>query len=560
MSNLLYYGDNLPILREHVADESVDLIYLDPPFNSQRNYNLLFKSPKGGTSAAQIEAFEDTWHWHTSTAEREFDELLHQPNTDVAEMMKAFRSFLGHNDMMAYLTMMANRLLELHRVLKPNGSLYLHCDPAASHYLKIVLDGVFGKENFVNEIVWKRTTAHSDAKQGSTHYGRMHDVLLFYPKNIGDVIWNPLYVPHSRSYIDSHYRHVDPDGRRYRWDNLTGPGGAAKGNPCYEVLGVTRFWRYSEERMEALVKAGLVAIPPDGKVPALKRYLDDHAGTPVGDVWSDISPINSQASERLGYPTQKPEALLARIIQGSSNQGDVVLDPFCGCGTAIHAAQKLNRKWIGIDITCLAISLIEKRLKSAFGKECQFEVHGTPKDIESARDLAERNKYQFQWWAVSLVDAQPFKGKKKGPDTGIDGLKYFYDLADEEPRKIVISVKGGKLKADDVRALNHVREREKADIGLMISLNKPTPKMQADAISAGFFEGHNIKCPRIQWLTIEGLLSGAQRAEHPDYVPDLNFKRAKRGKSAKGRGLFEGKKHEAAEVADEPEIEPDLPE
>ncbi len=528
--NQLYFGDNLHILREALVDETVDLIYLDPPFNSKRDYNLLFKSPKGQQSEAQITAFEDSWHWGEQ-AEREFDELLRQPNTDVAEMMRALRSFLGENDMLAYLTMMANRLLELHRVLKPTGSLYLHCDPTASHYLKIVLDGVFGKENYVNEIVWKRTTARSDAKQGSRHFGRIHDVLFFYVKHESHALWNALWVGHDQSYIESHYKNVDENGRHYMWDNVTGPGGAAKGNAYYEVLGVSGYWRYSRIKMDALIAAGLVAIPPNGTRPRFKRYLDDQKGAPVTDMWEDIPPINSQAQERLGYPTQKPLALLERIVSASSNEGDVVLDPFCGCGTAVHAAQKLKRQWIGIDITHLAISLIEKRLKDAFGQRCQFEVHGTPKDLDAARDLAERDKYQFQWWAISLVDAQPFQGKKKGADTGIDGLKFFYDLQDDEARKIVVSVKGGSLKADDVRALNHVREREKADIGLLISLHNPTAKMKADAASAGIYHGGadgKTQYPRLQLLTIAGLLGGGQRAEHPDYIKNVNFKKAKR--------------------------------
>ena len=268
--NHLYYGDNLQVMRESLKDESVDLIYLDPPFNSKRDYNLLFKSPKGQQSEAQITAFEDSWHWGQQ-AETEFHDILHQPNTDVAEMMKALRGFLGQNDMMAYLTMMANRLLELHRVLKPTGSLYLHCDPTASHYLKIVLDGVFGKENFVNEVIWKRTTAHSDAKQGSTHYGRIHDVILYFAKDVELNKWNPQVTDHDEKYLQSHYRENDANGRRYRWDNLTGPGGAAKGNPFYEVLGVQGYWRYSRIKMQALIEKGLVAIPPKGTKPALKR-------------------------------------------------------------------------------------------------------------------------------------------------------------------------------------------------------------------------------------------------------------------------------------------------
>ena len=543
--NQLYFGDNLHVLRESIADESVDLIYLDPPFNSKRDYNLLFKSPKGQQSEAQITAFKDSWHWGEQ-AEREFDELLHQANTDVAEMMKALRAFLGENDMMAYLTMMANRLLEMHRVLKPTGSLYLHCDPTASHYLRIVLDGVFGKLNFVNEIIWKRTAAHSAAKG----WNGVHDSIFFYAK--GPVYtWNKITLPHTEEYA-VRYRNVDPDGRVWADDNLTGPGtrngdsGAtwrghnptAKGShwkvsakTVEELIGKDAADELTTtEKLDVLDAHGLIHWPRGGAgFPRFKRVLS--AGQTVQDLVTDIPPINSQAQERLGYPTQKPLALLERIVESSSNEGDLVLDPFCGCGTAVHAGQKLKRKWIGIDITHLAISLIEKRLKDAFGGRCKFEVHGTPGDLDAARDLAERDKYQFQWWAVSLVEAQPFQGKKKGADTGIDGLKFFYDLKDNDARKIVVSVKGGGLKADDVRALNHVREREKADIALLISLNEPTAKMRTDAASAGIFHGGpdgKTQYPRVQLLTIDGLLSGKQRAEHPDYVKNVNFKKAKR--------------------------------
>jgi len=539
--NTLYYGDNLDILRNHIADGAVDLVYLDPPFNSKRDYNLLFRSPKGQQSEAQITAFEDSWHWGEQ-AEREFDELLHQPNTDVAQMMKALRAFLGENDMMAYLTMMANRLLELHRVLKPTGSLYLHCDPTASHYLKVVLDGVFGKGNMVNEIVWKRSDAHSDAKQGAKHFGRIHDTIFFYGKSNARK-FNAGYTPLPASTVESWYRNLDEHGRRYNKADLTGPGGAAKGNPRYEWKGVTRYWRYTKENMERLEAEGRIIYSKSG-MPYQKRYLDDSKGVPIQDFWDDIDMLRgiSGSGERLGYPTQKPLALLERIILASSNEGDVVLDPFCGCGTAVHAAEKFKRQWIGIDITHLAISLIEKRLKDAFGDSCKFEVKGTPEDLASASDLAARDKYQFQWWAVSLVDAQPFQGKKKGADGGIDGLKYFYDVRDTEARSIVISVKGGGLKADDVRALNHVREREKADIGILMSLNEPTKGMKADAAAAGFFEAESgTKYSRIQLLTIEGLLSGVQRAEHPDHIKNVSFKKAKKETRSrkKDRTLFE---------------------
>ena len=520
--NQLFYGDNLHVLREHLADESVDLIYLDPPFNSKRDYNLLFRSPKGHQSEAQIEAFKDSWHWGEQ-AEREFDEVLGGKNTDLAEMMRALRLFLGENDMMAYLTMMANRLLELHRVLKPTGSLYLHCDPTASHYLKIVLDGAFGKENFRNEISWRRSHPKGLA---FTRFASNHDVIFAYGKS-GWTTWNSIYSKHDPDRAAEQYSLVDEAGRRYQLTSLLNPN-PDRPNLTYEFKGVTKVWRWTKDRMLEADAKGQIVVPKGGKgIPRFKRYLDEQEGIPVGDFWDDIEIVSG--AESLGYPTQKPLALLERIVSASSNPHDVVLDPFCGCGTAVHAAQKLNRKWIGIDITHLAISLIEKRLKDAFGAKCKFEVRGTPRDPDAARDLATRDKYQFQWWAVSLVEAQPFQGRKKGADGGIDGVKYFHDVDKAGARKIVVSVKGGEnLKADDVRSIMAVRERESAEIALFISLKEPTDKMRADAASAGYYESATgKKFPRVQLLTIEGLLSSTQRAEHPDHQPDLNFKKAR---------------------------------
>ncbi len=506
MLNALYYGDNLHVLREHIRDESVDLVYLDPPFNSNANYNVLFKAPGGEQSQAQIEAFEDTWHWN-DVAELAFDEVMQSGNSNAADMLRAMRSFLGQNDMMAYLAMMAVRLIELHRVLKKTGSLYLHCDPTASHYLKILLDAVFDKHGFINEIIWKRTTAHNDSKQGSTHFGRVHDVILFYSRDPEKMKWVSLWRKHDQSYVESHYRQTDENGRQYQWDNITGPGGAAKGNPFYEVLGVEGYWRYSRERMQGLIEVGLVAIPPRGKTPRLKRYLDEQKGLSVSDLWDDIHPINSQAQERLGYPTQKPVALLERILAASSNEGDVVLDPFCGCGTTVHAAQKLGRQWIGIDVTHLAISLIEKRLKDAF-PGVQFDVHGTPKDAAGARDLALRDKYQFQWWAVSLVDAVPYAGKKKGADGGIDGLIYFKPDGKVTERAIV-SVKGGdSVSVAMIRDLKGVLDREKAPMGIFLSLVDPTKPMIAEAAAAGLYETAHGKFPKLQIITVAELFAG----------------------------------------------------
>jgi len=527
----LYFGDNLNILREHIKDESVDLIYLDPPFNSKRAYNLLFKTPKGHVSDAQITAFEDTWHWGDQ-AEQEFAELLHQPNTNIAETMQALRHFLGENDVMAYLTMMANRLVELRRVLKPSGSLYLHCDPTTSHYLKIVLDTVFGPHNFRNEIIWKRRTGSSSAVHQSNKFGVCTDSIFYYAKT-DEAILHPQYnfeADNYQEYVDKFFRHVDENGRRYQLDNLANP--APRPNLMYEYKGYkppNNGWAISREKMEQWDKEGRLYFPKDknGRI-RRKRFLDELKGKPVQSLWDDIEPIGAQAAERLGYPTQKPLALLERIINASSNPGDLVLDPFCGCGTAVHAAQKLGRDWIGIDITHLAINLIEKRLKSAF-PSITFEVFGTPKDFDGAKDLAERNKYEFQWWACALVNAQPYKGKKKGADTGIDGIIYFQDDKGEA-KKIIVSVKGGESVTRTMIAdLKNTVEREKAEIGLFVTLVPPTKPMIIEATSAGFYESPSHGAfPKIQILSIEGLLSGKETSLYPDLSRGgLTFKKAK---------------------------------
>ena len=472
MSNALYYGDNLDVLRDSIVSGSVDLIYLDPPFNSNANYNVLFRSPAGAGSQAQIEAFEDTWHWGQE-AESAFDQVIRSGNTDAADLLRAMRSFLGENDMMAYLAMMAVRLIELHRALKQTGSLYLHCDPTASHYLKLLMDGVFGAHCYRNEIVWKRTSTHSDSKTWS----KVADTILFYTKGAREFTWNTPRETHAAEYLQTKYRYKDADGRVYRLHDMTSPN--PRPNMTYVWRGFPpppKGWRFSEETMTKLDNEGRIVYPmrKDGsmdttKRPQVKRYLDEMSGGGVmNTVWGDVPPINSQAQERLGYPTQKPIPLLERILNASSNPGDVVLDPFCGCGTTIHAAQKLGRQWIGIDVTHLAISLIERRLKDAF-PGIAFEVHGTPQDLDGARDLARRDKYQFQWWAVSLIDAQPYGGKKKGADGGIDGLIYFRSDAKTTERAIV-SVKGGGVSVPMVRDLKGVLDREKAPIGVFLTL------------------------------------------------------------------------------------------
>lgn len=511
--NRLYYGDNLDVLRRHIADESVDLVYLDPPFNSARTYNVLFAARDGTRSAAQIKVFEDTWQWDAAAAAA-YHEIV-EAGGKVSEALQAFRLFVGPSDMLAYLAMMAPRVAELHRVLKWTGSLYLHCDPTASHYLKMLLDAVFGPENFRGEIVWQRSTAHSDTKQGMKQPGRIHDVLLFYTKS-DKWTWNPIFVPYTPEYIASHYRYVEPEtGRRYRKDNLTAnkPGG----DTSYEWRGVRpykgRYWAYSQEKMEEFERAGRLVYTRSG-MPEYKRYLDEMPGVPLQDVWTDIDPVNSQAAERLGYPTQKPEALLERIIASTSNVGDVVLDPFCGCGTAIAAAQKLGRQWTGIDITHLAINLIRTRLRDAFGDNVTFDVIGEPVTVDDAAELARTDPYQFQWWALGLVGARPVE-QKKGADRGIDGRLYFHD-ADKagKTKQIVLSVKAGNVSPTQVRDLIGVMDTEKAEIGVLISFHAPTARMREAAVDAGFYTSAWGRHPRVQLLTVAELLDG-KRIDYP---------------------------------------------
>ena len=538
-TNQLFYGDNLRVLRDEVGDESVDLVYLDPPFNSAANYNVLFREASGEQSAAQIMAFEDTWHW-THESEATYQELVTEAPERLARLVEAMRQMLGTSDMMAYLVMMAPRLLELHRVLKPTGSIYLHCDPTASHYLKLLMDAVFSPANFKNEIVWKRTSAHNDTAQGLKRYGRTHDLILFYSKS-DRITWNPQFTAYDEDYIRSAYNNVDPDGRRWKSSDLTGPGGAAKGNPQFEFLGVTRYWRYTKENMERLLAEGRIYQSRPGVVPRMKHYLDEMRGVGVQDIWTDIPPLSGNKAERLNYPTQKPEALLERIINASSNEGDVVLDPFCGCGTTINVAERLKRRWIGIDITHLAVALIQSRLRDTFGTELSdYVVRGTPQDVASAEALALQDRYQFQWWALSLVDARPAQDKKKGKDTGIDGLIRYLEREGEPAKTIIVQVKSGKVSSRDVRDLVGVLDREKAVIGVLITLQPPTRDMLKEAVSAGFYSSQWGNFPRLQILTVEDLLTGKATAQYPR-LNAATFKRAERKRREQGEqsGLFQ---------------------
>lgn len=519
--NTLYYGDNLDVLRRYVADESVDLVYLDPPFNSARDYNVLFESKSGTDSAAQIAAFEDTWKWDQAAA-AQFDETISEGGT-VADVLRAFHTFLGTNDMLAYLTMMTPRLVELHRVLKATGSLYLHCDPTASHYLKLLLDAVFGPQYFRSEVVWKRTSAHSSSKR----WGPVHDIILFYSKS-DEYTWNPAYQPLPQETIDQWYNNVEEaTGRRFNRADLTAAGtrSGPSGSPWRGIDPTSkgRHWAIpgfvksvvegleTQAALDSLDAAGRLFWPQrEGGMPMLKRYLDESKGVPAADVITDISPLKNMTKERLGYPTQKPVELLDRFVLASSNPGDLVLDPFCGCGTSIASAQANGRRWIGIDITHLAVGLIRNRFKDSFGADAKFKVVGEPTTIEDAERLREEDKFQFQAWALGLVGARPSNQVKKGADKGIDGRLYFQSgKGVGKLDQVIISVKGGGLKADDLRALAGVIEREKAAIGVLMTFDKPTSKMKTDAAAFGFYDTPWGKFPRIQILTVEQLLGGA---------------------------------------------------
>ena len=553
--NTLYYGDNLEILQRYIRDESVDLVYLDPPFNSNANYNVLFAQKDGVQSSAQIQAFEDTWQWDQNAIQTFTREV--EKGGAVADALRAFHLILGNSNMMAYLTMMAPRLQELHRVLKPTGSLYLHCDPTASHYLKVLLDMVFGANNFRNEVVWKRTFAHGSPNR----WGSIHDNIYFYTKS-DSFLWNKVEQTYDEEYVKSKYRYSDENGNKYRLVVLTAPGvtsgdsgkpwkgydptkigrhWAVPQKPLLEILGGRNKNLKTQQQLDLLELNGYIrwTKKTDGGIgtPEYKQPLV--GGMPIQDIIMDIPPINSQAIERMGYPTQKPLALLERIVNASSNPGDVVLDPFCGCGTAIAAAQKLGRKWIGIDITHLAIGLIKRRMEDAFGESLEYQVIGEPTTLQEALSLAEQDKYQFQWWALGLVGARPVD-QKKGSDHGIDGRLYFHDDNSGKTKQIILSVKAGvHVSVSHIRDLIGVLDREKAEIGVYLSLEEATKPMRAEAAQAGFYHSDiwNRDYPRVQILTIAELLEGKQIDMPPIQQVNQTFKRTTRQKGNVGEQL-----------------------
>jgi site-specific DNA-methyltransferase (adenine-specific) len=473
VSNALYYGDNLAVLRRHLQDASVDLVYLDPPFQSGRDYSLSFESrahdsdPEG----AAPRAFTDTWRWGHE-AEGSYAEVA-RAGGRVATTMQALRAILGESDIMAYLCMMAPRLVELRRVLKASGSLYLHCDPTASHYLKVLLDGIFGPACFRNEVIWRYRRWPAKARR----FQRMHDVLLFYTA--------------SRE-------------RAHTFNTLYG----------YEKLAESTLKTFGTRKQRADFssghrKPGLEAGETQG--PPLSDFWDldgpDGRGPPLSDAW-EIGVIAAIGRERTGYPTQKPETLLERIIRSSSNEGDLVLDPFCGCGTAIAVAERLRRRWAGIDVTHLALNLVRERMKTA-----AFEVHGEPIDLPGVRQLAADDPLQFQWWILGRVGARPV-ARTKGADSGVDGELVFSSSHAPSGGRVAIAVSAGRHGSARVRELRALLSRDEASIGVLLTLEEPTAAMRAEAARAGLYESTTGRHPRIQILTAEAILRG-RRVDHP---------------------------------------------
>jgi len=488
-TNVLYFGDNLEILRnrEYFPDNCVDLVYLDPPFNSKKDYNILFKENGRVESEAQIKAFTDTWHWTQTAADTYHDIVVNGP-LKVSKLIGALHDAIGGNDVMAYLVMMTARLIELHRVLKPTGSLYLHCDPTASHYLKLVLDQIFGPVNFRNEVVWHY--GGRGAKAISSQFSRNSDTILFYTKG-SKAVFNKQYETMKIPIVDAkkYGLRKDENGRRFK----TSPRGD-----------------YTDESIKRLEAEGRVYRTRSGNI-RIKYFLNEEAGfihenKLIGNVWNDIPDMMHAPKEYLGFETQKRLPLLERIIEASSNEGDVVLDPFCGCGTAVVAAQRLNRRWVGIDITHLAVNLMRNRLKDSFG--IKAEVIGEPVDLPGAKALAHQDRYQFQWWALGLIGARPLGGKKKGADKGIDGVIHFIDEPSGKPRRVVVQVKSGHVGVNAVRELQAVAANN--TIGILITLEPPTGPMKVEAVDAGFYHSPiwDKDYPKIQILTIEELLDG----------------------------------------------------
>lgn len=544
--NHLYFGDCLDVLKELKEQHPqpfIDLIYIDPPFNSKRNYNVLFESMDMKDANAQKQAFADTWsNYEYIETLNELAEV-HKDLYDLLKLMSQLKSI--SDSAVAYLTTMAIRIYYMHRLLKDTGSFYLHCDQTMSHYLKLICDMIFGEKNFQNNITWKRAdTVKGNFGQGKKSFDVNADEILFYTRSEKS-IFNPIFQEYTEDYLNKFYRFTETDGRRYRLISMIGPGGAAKGNPTYEVMGVTKYWRYSEKKMKELIESGMVIQTSPGTVPQRKQYLEDGKGVAIQSIWNDISALSASSTERLGYPTQKPEALLERIIKASSNEGDVVADFFCGCGTTIAAAQKLNRKWIGADISHLAVRLIKKRLVETYGRgiEHNLKIHGMPKDVASARELArnvEGGRIGFQDWVIEVM-LNGVVNEKKVADGGYDGYLTFSDN-NRKKHFALIEAKSGKLTVKNLREFVQVIETQKATMGIFVCFEENvTKEMSKCAKDAGHVKMDGVEYPmdKIQIITIEELFQNKQ-PQLPGGADNQTFKKAQR-KEPKGSsyGLFD---------------------
>lgn len=474
-TNALYYGDNLIWLKNHnyFPSDSIDLIYLDPPFNSNADYNILFNEKTGEQSRAQWKAFDDTWGWEKEASHIAIVELsVKSPTVSEFILWLSRRGDSNSVSMAAYLSMMTIRLIELHRVLKPTGTLYLHCDPTASHYIKVIMDGIFGHSNFRNEIIW----CYDRWISLSSDFQRNHDVIFRYSK--------------TKDFTFNTIREID-EKRRKTLDRGYTTNLLHNGERQLIVYKGSEHKKNIQELIKKKKFARVLYREPEGN--------------PLRDWWT-INIIHPKAKERLGYPTQKPLPLLQRIITASSNEGDVVFDPFCGCGTAVVAAQQLNRKWIGVDVTYLAVNLIERRLANDFGGKIRntYKVYGDPYDFASAQALFDRDskdKHAFELWALKLVKAQA-----RAKDGGVDGIIGFLD-SENNLRRIVVQVKGGSnLSPSIIRDLIGTVQKENADMGLLVSLHTPTKGMYQDANHAGDYKGKERLYKKIQIRTITELI------------------------------------------------------
>ena len=467
---MLIRGDNLIEMRK-IPDNIVALIATDPPFNSKRDYFVPYRDEHGKEPDTLVKAFTDTWKWGDA-AEAACDELIRDIGGAVGETIEGLQLFLKQTPMMAYLVMMGIRLVEMHRILKPTGSLYLHCDSAASHYLKLLLDAVFGHANYRNEIIWRK---YAGRKNNAKHkFATQTDTILFYAKS-KDAVFNPLFEPISDKEIEKKYRYTDDDGRRYRlsWGRH------------YQMTGEQR-----------------------------RIYLDEQPGAAIGSLWAeDGLQLNTSTRERAGYPTQKPIALYKRIIQASSNEGDLVLDPFCGCGTTLLAAEALNRRWLGIDLTYLATGAVTLQMEKFFPQlKDSILITGTPETAATALQLAREDPGGFEEWCVTHV-LKFTSNAKKVSDGGIDGT-YRFPIGKVKGRtaygKMVAQVKGGQYSLGHIRDFRTAMTNAQAELGIFVVTRPPSDGMRTEASRAGMWQHPlwDMTCPRVQLYEIQDYFAG----------------------------------------------------